>query len=363
MERYGLPKPDHRAARGAPDDLRRHPVPPRPRRDRAQAEHRAADRAHGRVRRRQRGRGRHRRLLHGLQGDVPVLRRRADRRARQRPAAVPARLPPGRSRTCSSSGCCSRSARSCRSPPPSRSGCATTSRAATRCPRRPRCAPTSRRERERMFKRYVASKRHTMQVDYDDYLADLAKERRRGAERARAQGTGCRCRRGRREARGMSAPAAGGASGPRPPTAPRSSPRRRDVFAEEGYGAVGVRDIIRRTDLASGTFYNYFPDKEAIFRALVEDTGAEARRRVRAARRQRQHGRGVRRGRLPGVLRVHRRGPGAVRVHAPQPRHAAHPVRRRRAARRAPASWPRTCAPRSPRATCRRWTSSTARTR
>jgi cation diffusion facilitator CzcD-associated flavoprotein CzcO len=43
-------------------------------------------------------------------------------------------------------------------------------------------------ERRQMFKRYVASKRHTMQVDYDDYLADLAKERRRGAERARAIG-------------------------------------------------------------------------------------------------------------------------------------------------------------------------------
>jgi cation diffusion facilitator CzcD-associated flavoprotein CzcO len=43
-------------------------------------------------------------------------------------------------------------------------------------------------ERARMFKRYVASKRHTMQVDYDDYLADLAKELRRGAERARATG-------------------------------------------------------------------------------------------------------------------------------------------------------------------------------
>ena len=58
-----------------------------------------------------------------------------------------------------------------------------------------------------------------------------------------------------------------------------------DVFAEQGYEATGVRDIIRRTDLASGTFYNYFPDKEAIFRALVEETGREARRRVRAARR------------------------------------------------------------------------------
>jgi AcrR family transcriptional regulator len=60
----------------------------------------------------------------------------------------------------------------------------------------------------------------------------------------------------------------------------------RDVFADEGYGAVSVRDIVRRTDLASGTFYNYFPDKDAIFRALVTDAAEEARRRVRAARRR-----------------------------------------------------------------------------
>ena len=43
-------------------------------------------------------------------------------------------------------------------------------------------------ERERMFKRYVASKRHTMQVDYDDYLYDLAKEQKRGRERAARAG-------------------------------------------------------------------------------------------------------------------------------------------------------------------------------
>jgi dimethylaniline monooxygenase (N-oxide forming) len=36
-----------------------------------------------------------------------------------------------------------------------------------------------------MRERYVASKRHTIQVDYDDYLFDLAKERRAGAARAR----------------------------------------------------------------------------------------------------------------------------------------------------------------------------------
>ncbi len=58
----------------------------------------------------------------------------------------------------------------------------------------------------------------------------------------------------------------------------------RGAFGELGFEAVGVRDIVRRTDLASGTFYNYFEDKESVFRAVVEATGAEARRRVRAAR-------------------------------------------------------------------------------
>ncbi len=39
-----------------------------------------------------------------------------------------------------------------------------------------------------MRRRYVSSKRHTIQVDFDDYLHDLAKERARGAERAQARG-------------------------------------------------------------------------------------------------------------------------------------------------------------------------------
>ena len=60
----------------------------------------------------------------------------------------------------------------------------------------------------------------------------------------------------------------------------------REVFGELGFGEVTVRDIVRRTDLASGTFYNYFPDKESVFRALVEEIGDEVRERVRAARRE-----------------------------------------------------------------------------
>lgn len=46
----------------------------------------------------------------------------------------------------------------------------------------------------------------------------------------------------------------------------------RIVFAELGYDATTVRDIIRRTDLASGTFYNYFKSKEEIHDALVRQT-------------------------------------------------------------------------------------------
>ena len=59
----------------------------------------------------------------------------------------------------------------------------------------------------------------------------------------------------------------------------------RTVFAEMGYGAAGVRDIVRRTDLASGTFYNYFTDKQAAFTALLDEMGAKGRALVRAQRR------------------------------------------------------------------------------
>lgn len=57
-----------------------------------------------------------------------------------------------------------------------------------------------------------------------------------------------------------------------------------DVFGELGYGAASIRDIVRRTDLATGTFYNYFPDKESVLRALLDDVAREIRERVRAAR-------------------------------------------------------------------------------
>jgi hypothetical protein len=39
-----------------------------------------------------------------------------------------------------------------------------------------------------MRKRYVSSKRHTIQVDFDEYLFKLAGERREGARRAAEAG-------------------------------------------------------------------------------------------------------------------------------------------------------------------------------
>ncbi len=58
----------------------------------------------------------------------------------------------------------------------------------------------------------------------------------------------------------------------------------REVFAELGYDAAGVRDVIRRTELASGTFYNYFPDKESVFRAVLDESAQDVRLRLRAVR-------------------------------------------------------------------------------
>jgi AcrR family transcriptional regulator len=60
----------------------------------------------------------------------------------------------------------------------------------------------------------------------------------------------------------------------------------RAVFAELGYGGATVRDIIRRTDLATGTFYNYFTNKEDVFEALSNDTGEELRALLSEARKK-----------------------------------------------------------------------------
>ncbi|WP_210492253.1 TetR/AcrR family transcriptional regulator [Patulibacter sp. SYSU D01012] len=57
-----------------------------------------------------------------------------------------------------------------------------------------------------------------------------------------------------------------------------------DAFTELGFGATTVRDIVRRTSLASGTFYNYYADKDAILAELVDEHVGEADARMTAAR-------------------------------------------------------------------------------
>ena len=58
----------------------------------------------------------------------------------------------------------------------------------------------------------------------------------------------------------------------------------REVFCELGYGETTVRDIIGRTGLASGTFYNYFRSKEEVFEALSDDSALRIRPRLREVR-------------------------------------------------------------------------------
>ena len=51
----------------------------------------------------------------------------------------------------------------------------------------------------------------------------------------------------------------------------------REVFGDLGYDMATVRDIIRRTGLASGTFYNYYRSKEEVFEALADDAAGRFR--------------------------------------------------------------------------------------
>src|SRR5580693_9476704 len=58
----------------------------------------------------------------------------------------------------------------------------------------------------------------------------------------------------------------------------------RGVFAEMGYGAATVRDIIRATPLASGTFYNYFKSKEEVYQAIRDEVALAVRPHLHVAR-------------------------------------------------------------------------------
>ncbi len=48
-----------------------------------------------------------------------------------------------------------------------------------------------------------------------------------------------------------------------------------ELFVEKGYMETPVREIIMRSGYGTGTFYNYFTDKEEILKALLEEFAGE----------------------------------------------------------------------------------------
>lgn len=56
------------------------------------------------------------------------------------------------------------------------------------------------------------------------------------------------------------------------------------VFTTAGFDAANVRDIVRESGLSQGSFYNYFPTKEALFEALTADIVDAIRSASRQAR-------------------------------------------------------------------------------
>lgn len=45
-----------------------------------------------------------------------------------------------------------------------------------------------------------------------------------------------------------------------------------NIFADKGYQAATIRDIVAEAEVSVGTFYFYFPDKETLFIHLYEET-------------------------------------------------------------------------------------------
>lgn len=58
----------------------------------------------------------------------------------------------------------------------------------------------------------------------------------------------------------------------------------RKCFLKMGYDAITIRDVVRETGLAAGTFYNYFTDKDCLFKAVLEARITEVNEAMHAVR-------------------------------------------------------------------------------
>lgn len=54
----------------------------------------------------------------------------------------------------------------------------------------------------------------------------------------------------------------------------------KNLFADKGFEATNVRDIIHESNLSPGTFYNYFQSKEEIFEVLTTEIIDEVRNQI-----------------------------------------------------------------------------------
>jgi AcrR family transcriptional regulator len=61
---------------------------------------------------------------------------------------------------------------------------------------------------------------------------------------------------------------------PRTPTRDRILDAALEVFARKGYHRASVDDIVRASGTSKGAVYHHFPNKEAVFLALVDDFAA-----------------------------------------------------------------------------------------
>lgn len=55
------------------------------------------------------------------------------------------------------------------------------------------------------------------------------------------------------------------------------------LFATNGYSSTSINEIIASASIATGTFYNYFEDKKAVYIYLLQDYGQKIKQKIREA--------------------------------------------------------------------------------
>lgn len=101
----------------------------------------------------------------------------------------------------------------------------------------------------------------------------------------------------------------------------------RSVFAELGYDAASVRDIIRRTPLSVGAFYNYYRSKEEVYEALAADGARRFQPILRAEYARAENLEGFLRAALSAYFRFCVEENAAWQVERPAPERAHPPIR------------------------------------